>query len=321
MKVLVVQPLPKDGVELLKQRYEVTEAQHVLSKEEIVRSIKDADAIVCSTNNLIDSQVIAAAKKAKVISNLGAGFNNIDIEAAGKRKIAVTNTPGVLGQTVAELVFGHILALSRKIVESDRYIRSGQFTSWNFELMVGMELRGKTLGVIGFGSVGQYLAPIAKGFGMRLIYTNRQGPLEKFRGDTEVQFVSKDYLLQNADVVVLLVPLNSETKHLISYAELSKMKPTAFLVNMARGPVVKESDLVRALQEKKIAGAGLDVFEFEPSVSQELIALPNTVVTPHIGSATREARSQLSLKAAYNVIAILEGKQCENIVNSQYLNP
>lgn len=319
MKVLIAQPIPASGVILLKEHYEVEESDHVLSKEELVKAIHDKDALVCATNE-IDKEIIAAGNKLKVISKLAVGFDNVDIKFAGERGIRVANAPGVLMQTVAEFVFAHILALARKLVESDDYVRSGKFKKWDFDLMVGSEIRGKTLGIVGFGAVGQHLVPMAKGFGMKVIYTNRQGEIEKFKDDLSVRFVKKDELLREADFVVLVVSLTSETKHFITYTELSTMKPTAFLINMSRGPVVKEADLVCALKDKKIAGAGLDVYELEPNVSKELLSMPNTVLTPHIGSATVDARTGLSLMAAQNVIAVLEGQECKNVVNREYLN-
>lgn len=318
MKILIAQPIPIDGVILLKQQYDVQESDHVLSKEELIESIRDQDALVCASHE-IDAEVITAGNKLRIISKLAVGFDNIDIKFAGERGIKVTNAPGVLMQTVAEFTFAHILALARKLVESDHYIKLGKFKKWGFDLMVGCEIKGKTLGILGFGGVGQHLVPIAKGFGMKVIYSNFHGEVAKFKDDPDVKFVTKDELLGKSDFVVLLVPLTKETKYLVTYRELSMMKSSAFLINMARGPVIKEVDLIRALKEKIIAGAGLDVFEFEPDVSQELFSMPNTVLTPHIGSATFEARSELSLKAARNVIAVLEGQNCENIVNREYL--
>lgn len=320
MKVLVAQPIPTGGIEMLKEYYDVEQADHLLSKTELIRAITDADALVCTSFSVIDKEVIAAAKKLKVVSNLAIGYDNINLSAAGEKGVAVTNTPGVLSQTVAELVFVHILALARKIIEADKYVRAGLFKQWSFELMVGTELKGKTLGLIGFGSIGQNLVPIAKGFGMKILYTNQHGELDGFKGDSQISFAPrKEDVLKKADFVVLMVPLTPQTKHLITYTELALMKEKSFLINISRGSIVKEADLVRALKEKKIAGAGLDVYEFEPQVAEELLTMSNTVLTPHIGSATTEARTNLSRQTARNVITVLSGETCENIVNRQYL--
>ncbi len=318
MKILIAQPIPKVGVELLKKHFSVEEADHMLSKEEMINAISDKDALVCAMHN-VDAEIINAGKNLKVISQLGSGFNNIDIKLAGEKGIKVTNAPGVMMQTVAEFAFAHMLALTRKVAESDRYIRSGKFRTWDFSLMVGNELKGKILGVIGFGAIAKHLVPIAKGFGMEMLYNNQQGEVEDYKHDSSVQFSSKENLLQNSDFVLLLVPLNETTRHLMKYEQFCMMKPTAFFVNLARGKVVKEQDLIRALKEKKIAGAGLDVYEFEPEISKELLLFSNTVLTPHVGGATEESRANLSLIVAQNVISVLSGETCNNIVNTEFL--
>ncbi|MBI5401591.1 D-glycerate dehydrogenase [Candidatus Wolfebacteria bacterium] len=319
MKILIAQTIPKIGSDSLKKHYEVLEADRILPKEELVDLIKDKDALICTPFHKIDSEILKAGKNLRVISTLSIGFEHIEIEAAGKLGIAVVNVPGLMTQTVAELVFAHILALARRVVEADNYIRSGKFQKWDFELMVGTELKGKTLGIIGFGSIGRCLVPIAKGFGMRVLYNNHHGEADNFKNDLAVRFAGLEELLRSADFIVLTVPLTNETMRLMDYEKFSMMKPSAFLVNASRGPVVKETDLIRALQEKKIAGAGLDVYEFEPKISEELLATNNTVLTPHIGGATTEARNLSSLKAAQNVIDILETGECENIVNREFL--
>jgi len=320
MNILISEPIPTAGIALLKEKHDVTQADHVLSKQELIASIGSVDALICAST-AVDAEVLVAAKKLKVISKLAVGYDNIDIEAAGKRNVTVTNAPGVLNQTVAEFAFAHILALARKVLLSDQYVRAGRFEQepWTFDLMVGTEISGKTVGIIGFGSIGRSMVPMARGFGMQVLYTNRKGEIDDYASDPGVQYADKEMLLRESDIVVLIVPLTAETEHMITAAELSLMKQTALLVNMARGKVIKESDLVDALKAGIIAGAGLDVFEFEPKVSKELFSMPNTILTPHVGSATEEARAQLSIKAAQNAIAVLTGEACENIVNQQYL--
>ena len=254
-----------------------------------------------------------------MITNVAVGFDNIDLDAAAKKGIAVTNTPDVLTQSVAEFVFAHILGQSRRVIESDKYIREGGFTNWSMNLMLGGELKGKTIGVIGFGKIGQTLVSIAKGFGMNVVYNNRSGELDTYEGTSGVAYATVNELLASSHYVVLLTPLTDETRYLIQAEELKKMKSSAVLINMARGPVVKESDLVQALKQGEIAGAGLDVFEFEPAVSEELKRMDNVVLTPHIGSATHEARLRMVTCAATNAKQVLEGMDCLHVVNKELL--
>src|SRR3989338_7828565 len=310
MRVLVAQPIPESAVKLLHEFFDVQAADHTLSMHEMIELISGADALVCSATNAVNRDVVAAADALKVISTVAVGYNNIDIEAAMEKGIAVTNTPHTLTDSVAELVFGHLLALARRIPESDRYVREGKFREWDLNLFVGFELRGKTLGIIGFGAIGQALVPIALGFGMKVLYNNRRGPVPDFREHPDVRYAEKGTVLETADVVVLLTPLESDTRHLITAREIAMMKPTSILINMGRGPLVKESDLVDALLAGRIAGACLDVYEFEPSVSKELLTMPQVLLTPHIGSATREARDRMAKRAAENVIAVLSGGIC-----------
>ena len=309
MGVFVSQPFHADGIQLLRNSsFDIDESNTQCSKEELIDRIKGKQALMCTVNDTVDAEVIAAGEDLKVIANVAVGYSNIDIEAARKKGIVVTNTPGVLTHSVVEFVFAHIGALTRRVVESDAYIRASKFDSWSMDLMLGMELRTKTLGIIGFGAIGQALVPIAQAFGMNVLYTNRRGPIEQFK-NSDVHHADLKSILQKSDVLVLLTPLTDETRHLIGKEELQQMKSSAFLINMARGPVVKESDLIEALVSGEIAGAGLDVFEFEPHVPNELIEMTSVVLTPHIGSATHEARSRMSVKAAENIVAVLSGKE------------
>lgn len=305
MRVLVTQPIPEIGIHLLQARCEVVYLKRRLSREEILDLATDADAIVCSVTDRIDQVVFDIASQLKVVSNVAVGYDNIDLMTASARGVVVTNTPNTLIDSVAEFVFAHILAVTRRIVESDRYVRTGQFTGWTLELMLGREIKGKTMGVIGFGRIGQALVPMARGFGMKILYANTHGEVEQYASNPEVQHASIDVVLREADYVVLLVPLSPQTRHLITYDRLTQMKRDAVLINMARGLVVREADLVRALSEKVIAGAGLDVYEFEPQVTKELLDMPNVVLTPHIGSATHEARNRMAERAAQNVLDVL----------------
>lgn len=308
MKVFVTQPIASEAVELLEENgYTVSVSTRKLTKEELLVEAAGCEALVSLVTDKIDADIIGAGKLLRVISNVAVGFNNIDVESARKACIIVANTPGVLEQSVAEMVFAHLLAISRKLVESDRYIRDGKFKEWKMDLFIGNELRGKTLGIVGFGRVGRALVPIAQALGMKIIYTDKN----------ETYGVSLEVLLKESDYVVLAVPLNDGTKHLIKMNELLLMKKTAVLMNVARGPVVCEADLVKALKNGLISGACLDVHEFEPCISEELIKSTNTVLTPHLGSATKEARTRMALRAAQNVIDVLSGKICQNIVSNK----
>lgn len=317
--MLVTQPLHQDVIDLLSAQFDVQASNKKLSTDEIINQVKDVDALIGSVNDDFNADVIAAGENLKVIANFAVGYNNIDIDAAAKRNILVTNTPNILENSVAEFVFAHMLALSRKLVEADQYVRAGKFSEVLLGSFLGIELKGKTLGIVGFGSIGQTLVPIAKGFGMNILYTNRKGELPEFADDPSVSYQNLDDLLATSDFVVLLTTLNEETRHLIAREEFKKMKDTTILVNMARGPVVKEEDLVSALENGLIAGACLDVYEFEPKVTDKLKEMNNTFLTPHIGSATVETRKKMAACVAQNVIDVLKTGECKNAVNKHLI--
>ncbi len=315
MSILISQSISPEDIKILSEHFSVEIIDHGFDKAELISKIQGKKALICSINDDIDEGVINAAIDLKVISNIAVGFNNINLQAATKKGIIVTNTPNVLEQSVAEFTFAHILAISRRLLESDNYLRQGKFKQWALDLFVGGELQGKTLGIVGFGRVGQALVPIANGFGMQVVYTNKTGPLAKYKENSAVKYLAFNELLKHADYVVLAVPLNEETKYLIDYPQLKLMKMDSFLINIARGPVVSEIALVKALKEKEIKGACLDVFEYEPKVSQELIKMTNVILTPHIGSATAEARSRMMGLAIQNVLDVLLTGLCKNQVN------
>lgn len=317
MRIFITQPISTEAIDLLQSNgYEVVVSAKKMTKEEIITAASGCDAIISMVNDKIDQDVINSCKNLKVIANFAVGFDNIDIKSATEKKIFVANAPGVSGASVAELVFASLFAFSRKLIEADRYIREGNFREWTLNLFVGNELQGKKLGIVGFGQVGQALVPLAKALGMKIIYANKSGELARFKMDKEIACNSLPILLTESDYVVLAVPLNEATKHLITLEELKLMKKNAVLVNVARGPVVSELDLVEALESGLIKGACLDVYEFEPNISEKLINMPNTVLTPHIGSATKEARTRMALLVVNNVINILSGKPCPNIINN-----
>jgi len=304
MKVLITRQIPDAGIRLLKEQPELEldyRQGAPLSKEELKGAIKDVDAIIPVIPDKIDEEVIESGKNLKLIATYSVGYDHIDLEAAEKKEIYVSNTPGDLTESVAEHTIALMLAVGKNIVASDKYTRKGDYNYWDPMIFLGPKFMGKTLGIIGFGRIGQSAADIARdGFNMRIVYSDVVKHVNK-----GAEFLSLEKLLETSDIVSINCNLNEKTHHLIDEPELRKMKPTAILINTARGPVINEKTLIRALQEKWIAGAGLDVFEQEPEVPQELRELENVVLTPHIASATREARIQMATMAAKNVIEVL----------------
>jgi glyoxylate reductase len=283
------------------------------SKSDILAGIRDASAVICTLNERLDGEVLAAAPSLRVIANYAVGYNNIDVDAAKARGIAVTNTPDVLTNATADITWALILAVARRVVEGDQLVRRNQWTGWSPTQMLGVDLSGKTLGIIGMGRIGQAVARRAAGFEMNVLYWSRSGrPLQP--ANPAWQRVSFEELLRRSDFLSSHVPLTPGTTHLISESALRLMKPTAFLINAARGPVVDEAALVRALQEQRLAGAGLDVYEREPELHPGLRELPQVVLLPHLGSATSETRIKMGLMCVENVLAVLEGKPAPNRV-------
>ncbi|MDP6388082.1 MAG: D-glycerate dehydrogenase [Candidatus Pacebacteria bacterium] len=319
-KVFITRKIPEAGINLLKEKgYEVdvSEKSGVLTKEELVEALsaKDYDAVLSLLTDKIDADIFDAVPTAKIFANYAVGFGNINAEEAKKRGIAVTNTPGVLTDTVAEHTFALILSITSRIAEGDRYTRAGKYEGWAPELLLGMDLREKTLGIIGAGRIGSQVANIGTGgFGMKIIYFDIKRN-EEFERQTGAEFRENvEDALKEADVITLHVPLLDSTRHLINKERLQIMKPTAYLINSSRGPVIDEKALVEVLRDKKIAGAALDVFEDEPRLAPGLSELENVVLTPHIASATKETRSKMSEMAAGNIIEFLEGRTPPNII-------
>ena len=300
----------------LKDKYDVVVWQGKdIGRSDLLRGVKGAGGIISLLTEKIDSEVMdSAGSQLKVISNYAVGFDNIDIPAATKRGICVTNTPGVLTESVAEEVIAFTLVLFRRIVEGDRFIRSGKYKGWEPDLLLGTGIKNKVMGIVGLGRIGRWTARMASALGMKVIYFNRHRD-EEFEEEYSVAYHTFDHLLEKADVVSLSVPLTSETRHLISERELKLMKPTAILINTARGPIVDQPTLIRALKERWIAGAGLDVFEDESEVPEGLRSLPNTVLTPHTASATVEARVAMARIVVDNLADAIEDRQPSCLVN------
>ncbi|RLF50783.1 MAG: D-glycerate dehydrogenase [Thermoplasmata archaeon] len=319
MKVFVTRKLPEKGLEILYDECDEVEVyphDRIPSKEEIIEGLKGKDGLLCLLTDRIDRDVISSNPKLRAISNYAAGYDNIDVDEATRRGIVVTNTPDVLTNATAELAWALLFAVARRVVEGDKFTREGKFRGWAPMLLLGKELRGKTLGVIGAGRIGTAFALKAKCFDMKGLYYNRSRNevLEKKLGARKVDL---DTLLRESDFVSIHLPLTEETHHLIDYDKICLMKRDGIIVNTARGAVIKEKDLVRALKERKIFGAGLDVYENEPKVSEELKSLDNVVLLPHIGSATLETRTEMAVLAAENLIKALKGERPRYCVNPE----
>jgi glyoxylate reductase len=288
-----------------------------MGRERLLDSIGDKEGLMSMITDAVDEELLARAPRLKMIANMAVGYNNVDVKAATGRGIPVTNTPGVLTETTADLAFTLILSVARRVAEGDRMVREGRFSFWAPFLFLGTEVTGKTLGIIGMGRIGKAVAKRARGFDMRILYSNRNrvDPLEE--KDLHAEYTDMKTLLALSDFVSVHVPLEEKTRHFIGKDELALMKPTAYLVNTSRGPVVDEGALVSALQSRMIAGAGLDVYENEPALAPGLTDLENTLLLPHVGSATLETRTKMAMMAADNLIAGLTGKKPPNLVNPE----
>ena len=317
MKVFVTRRMPEKGLRMLEERYDVVvnSEDRVLTKEEIIEGVRDADALLCLLTDPIDKDVIDAGKKLRIISNYAVGYNNIDVEYASKKGIIVTNTPGVLTETTADLAWALLMAVARRVVEGDRFMREGKFRGWAPMLMLGTDVHGKTLGIVGMGKIGQAVARRAVGFGMKVIYYSRKRKPE-IEKEIRAEFVDLPTLMKESDFISLHVPLTPETKNMIDREMLELMKPEAYLINTARGEVIDEPYLIEMLKKKRIRGAALDVFWGEPlNVNPELYRLDNVVLAPHMGSASLETRTKMAVMAAQAIIDVFEGRNPKNRVN------
>ncbi|KLO20978.1 glyoxylate reductase [Marinitoga sp. 1197] len=287
----------------------INRKNETLSHEEIVNLAKEYDALITLLSDKIDEEVIRTGKNGnlKIISNYAVGYNNIDVESAKKAGIYVTNTPGVLSDATADLAWALLFAVARKIVESDKFVRNGEFVGWRPKLFLGYDIKGKTLGIIGMGRIGKEMAKRAKGFEMKVLYYKRNRLSENEEKNLGVEYADLKTLIKESDYISLHTPLTEETYHLLDEEEFRLMKPNTIIINTARGPVINEKVLIKYLKERKIAGAGLDVYEEEPHIPQELLDLDNVVLTPHTGSATFETRNKMAEMVAENVIAALKG--------------
>jgi glyoxylate reductase len=321
-KVYVTRLLPERGLNKIMRNFEA-EVWHDYGpppKSVILEKVREVDGLVSLLSDQIDAEVFDAAPRLRIVAQMAVGFDNIDVKEATRRGICVTNTPEVLTETTADFAWALLMAVARRVVEADRYVRSGQWkVSWHPSMMLGRDIHGATLGIIGAGRIGAALARRARGFDMKILYydVTPRPSLEKELGARRVDL---ETLFRESDFVSVHVPLTKETHHLVDASKLSLMKKTAYLINTSRGPTVDEKALYDALREGRIAGAALDVFEQEPTpTSNPLLTLENVVVAPHISSASHETRSRMAEMAADNLIAYFEGKTPPNLVNPEAL--
>ena len=321
-RILVTGHLPQDIMTALSKKYEavINIEDKPFDRQELLDVIKDKEGLLSMITDTVDEEVLERANCLKMIAQFGVGYNNIDVTAATRRGIPVSNTPGVLTDATAELAFALILAISRRLVEGDRMTREGRFRCWAPMLFLGREVTGKTLGVIGMGKIGKAVAHRARCFKMPILYHNRSRMSESEEKELMAKYVDMKTLLSQADFITLHVPLMDQTRHLIGRQELSLMKPTAYLINTSRGPVVDEKALLQALRKKKIGGAGLDVYENEPALTPGLAELENVILLPHVGSGTLETRYRMASMAVKNLIAGLSGEVPPNLVNPDVLS-
>ena len=283
-------------------------------RDEVLRRVTDKEGLICLLTEKINDEFLRSAPKLRIASNVAVGYDNIDVDACTKRGVVVTNTPGVLDETTADFAWTLLMAVARRVAEGEALARSGNWKGWNLDQLCGADVWGKTLGIVGFGRIGRSVARRASGFQMKVIYTDAVRVSEEVEKSLNAEFRDMNSLLAEADFVSLHVPLLPETRGLFDAPKILRMKPTAFLINTSRGPVIDEAALVATLENKKIAGAALDVFENEPFLHPGL-KRPNVVLTPHIASASIETRTKMAVIAANNIVALFEGQRPPNILN------
>lgn len=323
-KVYVTRQLFDEAIEILERQavVEVFEGvDNAIPREVLLSKVSGVDGLLPLLTEKIDAEVMDAGEDLMVISNMAVGFNNIDVDAATERGIYVTNTPGILTDTTADCAFALLMAAARRIPEADRHMRAKKWVHpWGPKMFMGSDVHGKTLGIVGLGRIGSAVAKRAKGFNMRVVYTDPHRHKDRER-ELGVSYLSLDELLRESDYVSLHVPLTEETHHMIGESELKMMKEVAYIINTSRGPVVDQDALYRALRDRIIAGAGLDVFEQEPiDPDSPILGLENVVVTPHIASASIDTRTKMAVMAAKNLVSVLQGKEPPNLVNPEVLD-
>ena len=316
--VLVTEPIPKAVLDTLSSHAKITIGKkgHYSKEENLVDDIIEYDALLCMLSTPVTKRVLQAGKKLRIVANFAVGYNNIDVKAAHELNIKVANTPDVLTEACGDFAMALLLAVTRKFNEAEKYLRDGKFNGWEPLGFLGMELRGKTLGIVGMGRIGQAFAERARAFGMKISYHNRTRIDQKTEQELGAEYISTvEELIRQSDVLSLNCPLTPQTHHLINTATFNLMPKHSILINISRGPVVDEAALAKALHEKKIAGAGIDVFEREPVVHPDLLTAPNCTLLPHIASATFETREAIGLLAADAIVSVLNNKPDNQIPN------
>ncbi len=318
-KIYVTRPIFDEVMEKLKKETEVhaNPDDRILSKNELMDQLDGAAGALTLLTDIVDREVLDNAHDLRVVANFAVGYNNIDIDAATRSGVIVTNTPGVLTETTADFAWTLLMAAARRVVEGDKFSRAGKFTAWGPKMFLGHDVYGKTLGLIGLGRIGQAVARRASGFQMKVIFHDAEPIPEGVIQELGVRKVALEELLQTADFISLHVPLLPDTKHLLNDRTFALMKPTCIVVNTSRGPVIDEEALARALKAGKIAAAGLDVYEREPQIEPELMPLDNVILAPHIASASRETRLRMCMMAGDNLLAALSGERPPNFVNAE----
>lgn len=317
--ILIARAIPPEVEAFLRQHFEVQANPEdvVWSPQELAQQLQGKDGVLTTGSQRIDGALLAACPQLKVVANMAVGYNNFDVAALTAAGVQGTNAPDVLTETTADFGFALLMATARRVTESEHYLRAGQWKEWRYDLFAGAEVHGSTLGIIGMGRIGQGIAKRgAHGFGMKVVYHNRSRLSAELEAECKAAYVSKEALLQTADHVVLVLPYTPENHHTIGAAELAQMKPTATLINIARGGIVDDAALAQALKAQRIAAAGLDVFEGEPAVHPDLLTVPNVVLTPHIASATLATRRAMAQLAADNLVAVLAGQPPLTPVNT-----
>ncbi len=319
-KIFISSQYPGESVNRLSEKYdvEVYPKSTLPTHQELLEQAEDSVALITTVSDIVDKELIDQSPQLRIVSNSGVGYENVDIPYATEKGIFVTNTPNVLTEPTADLAWALIFSAARRIVEADSYVREGKFTCWHPSLLLGMNIHEKTLGIYGMGCIGTAIARRAKGFNMRVLYQNRSKN-ENAETETDAEYVDFETLLKEADFIVVTAPLTEETRGRFGQEEFQNMKPTSIIVNVGRVPIIKEAELALALKTGEIWGAGLDVFENEPEVNEDLLQLRNTVLVPHIGSASIETRENMIDMAVASVELALTGKVPKYLVNPEVL--
>ncbi len=322
-RALATRPLFPAARAILEDNFQIEywPVQEKMPRAELLQRVAGKDALVCLLTEKIDAELLAVAPKLRIVSTVSVGYDHIDVPACTAHNVMVTNTPGVLDETTADLAWALLMAIARRVVEGDAWMRTGAWPGWELDQLLGGDVYGKTLGVIGFGRIGRGVARRALGFQMKVLYHNRTRVPVEIERELHAEFSDLDRLLRESDFVTLHVPLSAETRHLISTAAFEKMKRTAYLINTARGPVVDEAALAHALEQKTIAGAALDVYENEPKVYPALLTRRDVILAPHIGSASIETRTKMAVMAATNAAEFFAGRRPPNSLNADALRP